>query len=511
MSWIRGTATDYKDFSDEIVAAVTGQSLQSVDSISAGGSGYVVGEIITFTGGTFTQATQLEVLTVSAGAVTSVRVYNAGAYSSAPSDSNATTSDGSGTGATFTHTYASNGWTAMRDQGTGISAVDSIVSGGSGYSVDDIITLAGGVYSTVAQLRVTSVSSGVITGVSIEAAGYYRVIPSDPVAQTSVSPSGGTGATFNLTWDSGEREVILEGEGDGTDQIYVGWRTLSGAGYYNFELHGMIGYNAAVKMEDQPNCSPGFWDQATTTLQAGAYMMCHNTTLSWWISVDSYRIIIVAKVGTAYFNAYLGFGNRFATSSEYPYPLFICGHNSYAFDLSNQSKLSSGLVDPWASSTNYAYGPAFVMGLDNAWVSIRNAVISTTYTNSRTGVVAPAQFPEGMTSNSTPPEDRFTDTEIDWDDLIRQSTTGVPAYNIDPVDGTTPAQTLIPTMVMYSVPSTGVSQIFLELDGVYWMTSYTPSGLIQSEDRIIDGSDTYRVFQNCNRTDSFAFLAIKEA
>lgn len=78
----------------------------SMDSVAAGGSGYVIGDTITLAGGTFSTATVLEVLTVSSGAVVTVAIVNPGRYSAAPADPVAQGStSGGGTGATFNMTY----------------------------------------------------------------------------------------------------------------------------------------------------------------------------------------------------------------------------------------------------------------------------------------------------------------------------------------------------------------------------------------------------------------------
>lgn len=110
MSWIKGTASNYNDLSDKLVAAATGISLQSVDSIAAGGTGYSIGDILTLSGGTFSLAAQVEVLAVSSGVVTSVRLFNAGVYTVAPADPVATT--GGAGDCTLNCTFAANGWTA---------------------------------------------------------------------------------------------------------------------------------------------------------------------------------------------------------------------------------------------------------------------------------------------------------------------------------------------------------------------------------------------------------------
>jgi hypothetical protein len=64
---------------------------------------------------------------------------------------------------------------------------------------------------------------------------------------------------------------------------------------------------------------------------------------------------------------------------------------------------------------------------------------------------------------------------------------------------------LWPTMIIFTTPST---QVLVELDAVYYLCAH---GGVFSEDRTIDDNgQVYRIFQNCNRTDIWAYLAIKE-
>jgi hypothetical protein len=76
-------------------------------------------------------------------------------------------------------------------------ATVAVNSGGTGYAVDDILTVAGGTASHAAQIRVTAVSSGVITSVRIEKSGAYTADPT----LTANAVTGGTGssATMDLT------------------------------------------------------------------------------------------------------------------------------------------------------------------------------------------------------------------------------------------------------------------------------------------------------------------------
>ena len=84
--------------------------------------------------------------------------------------------------------------------GVGLSAQRVfIVAGGSSYAVNDTLTMTGGTFSQAVVLKVTSVSSGAITGVTIQTAGTYTVLPPSPVSQGSTSGSG-SGATFVFNW-----------------------------------------------------------------------------------------------------------------------------------------------------------------------------------------------------------------------------------------------------------------------------------------------------------------------
>jgi len=75
----------------------------------------------------------------------------------------------------------------------------NIISGGSGYSVNDTLTLQGGTFTTAAQLNVDSVDGGgSITSVSVADPGSgYTENPSAPI---SVTGGTGTGATFSATF-----------------------------------------------------------------------------------------------------------------------------------------------------------------------------------------------------------------------------------------------------------------------------------------------------------------------
>ena len=97
---------------------------------SGAGTGYVVGDILTLNGGTFTSAATITVASVSAGGViTAANLTTTGIYTVAPVANPCGASGGAGTGATFTLTW-------------GIYAV-TVVSAGTGYTIAPTITVAG--------------------------------------------------------------------------------------------------------------------------------------------------------------------------------------------------------------------------------------------------------------------------------------------------------------------------------------------------------------------------------
>jgi len=152
--------------------------------------------------------------------------------------------------------------------GVGSVAAASVVAGGSGYAVGDTITLAGGVSTTVAVLTVTSVSSGAVTGVSVQTAGAYTQ-PALPTATMTITPAvaqastsgGGTGATFKLRWQgpadlriqddyfvtvehntfagSGSWDhVRIEGKNTNPNQIYLERNQIFEAKHDNVVIYG---------------------------------------------------------------------------------------------------------------------------------------------------------------------------------------------------------------------------------------------------------------------------------
>jgi hypothetical protein len=104
----------------------------------------------------------------------------------------------------------------------------SVAAGGTGYAVDDILTLVGGTFTQVAKFQVNSVGgSGEVLTASVFDDGNYSAAPTSPTATTGGS---GSGCTLTLTFD----EALQEEGGDtpayrgtcfmapDTENIYLG-------------------------------------------------------------------------------------------------------------------------------------------------------------------------------------------------------------------------------------------------------------------------------------------------
>lgn len=161
-------------------------------AIADGGEGHQVGDYVTFPNGVI-----VSVDAVTDGVISAISIVEAGringfeAGPTNPQSQIATT--GSGGGAKLNLTWAE----ATADHEVSAAVVQA---GGTGYEVGDTITLANGV-----KLDVATVDSGAILTVTVDTVGsvpWWQETPANPAEQVSTT-GGGSGATFDLTWDGG--------------------------------------------------------------------------------------------------------------------------------------------------------------------------------------------------------------------------------------------------------------------------------------------------------------------
>ena len=597
MAYLTDTATNYKTALQDLIDFVTGSSVTSA-TVSAAGTGYNIGDLVTDSSGTGTANTraQFRVATVSSGPpgpVATVTVAMGGSYSANPTNPVATTAD-TGPGdnnLTLNLTLATNGWSINRRTKEGLSAVAAITgtgytvgddltvvggvevatsavfnvdtlttgavsatiaTGGGGstaYTVGDTVTLVGGTFVTAATFNVDTVGGGGdITAVTVVQNGDYSVFPGNPVtvsggtgtpaatltvtsaatsvsqaglslvtagkygevptnpAATTVVPSGGTGATLTVTYQNlaitQDFDVLLEGVGSGSDQIFVGIRSFTVGSAFNWELSGQTGYTVALTFANQPGISPGRNDLS----ERGAYVPLANSTVTYFMKATGRRFIFVIKAGTTYSNGYMGFLNTFSTPTSYPYPLAIFGCSSLHSRVFTENQIGfSGLCDPIASSSGAA-GPAFLRTPGGTFESVQNGFDSG---SSRTALNALVVHPCGQINiNNIATEDRQTQGAFSWQDIIPNAgDPGAQAADMLQTPDTTSLSIPIPCTITQQTPS---ASIHGELDEVFWVSGRNDSSSKVSEDTITEAGVVFKVFQNCLRTTPFSFLAISE-
>jgi hypothetical protein len=91
------------------------------------------------------------------------------------------------------------------------------VSGGTSYAVGDVVTVLGGV-GNPAVFTVSTVSGGVVTGLTIANGGSYQTALSGTLSTNARSPSTGTGLTIGVTMS---QFYTLWQHETGKDQVYL--------------------------------------------------------------------------------------------------------------------------------------------------------------------------------------------------------------------------------------------------------------------------------------------------
>jgi hypothetical protein len=519
MAWFSGQYANYRNLLSLVAAYSTASNLLSAAVVS-GGTGYVVGDVLTLSGGTSTTAASVEVAAVSSGVVTAVRVVHAGAYSVVTTNPTSTTG-GTGTGCTLNPTYQSAQWTSLRDaKQIFLRAPGSITAIGSGYVVNDIVTVndasvAGTTSVTAATLRVTAIDgSGGVTALSVETLGEYTAVDE----ATAHPVTGGTGTGLELILlaggEAGQDQLILRGLGSGSDEVFVGFRTYSvgASSANNWELAGMTGFDSGALWENQSGISPGRYEGSSN--DGGCFYPLRTVTSNFWMSINGRRIIVITEAGSNFHSAFLGFIDPLTTSTAYPYPMLVMGMTSDpSINATSSSAGLAGLPDPASAAETDSAGPGMLRTLGGGWKSVRNAYASGSSLVNETNFVctfpSPALRATSLASEDLWGQNASNSARFD-DNIIERSPGATPNFRIEPTPNTGGALTLLIPLTLVDF----IEQALLgQVPDIFWASASRDgaSSAISGDTFTLDDGTRYRFFQNASRSEVYNFFAIREA
>jgi hypothetical protein len=393
---------------------------------------------------------------------------------------------------------------------------------GTGWAVGDQFTINGGtvVGGLSASGEILAEAGGVPSSIRLYNGGAYTVNPGVAATTTAIFPSVGINLTVDTTilatgwvvdrsaiYAAPERELLMHGLGSGAEAIYCQMQTRRNtpAGVYYWELAGASGFDNGEIFDDQPGSTRSNLDADDITTPL------NNGTIDYFFVIDPFHIKGIFKSGASYTNLYMGFVYTYATAAEYPYPLYISGCSSAQarnVPYNDSTNFQSGMHDPLSFSSGDD-GPAAIREVDGQWYKMRNSYAPTkTDDNPQTRGIWPAK--QGSNQEVViPAADRFAGypgNTTNVDSFFGAESDFAPSIQLDATKDSGGAIAFLwPTMLWQLTPSL---QVLGELIDVYPL-SVKGVGAV-SEDTVTDAAgNTYILFQNCNRTDTWAFFAIK--
>jgi hypothetical protein len=245
------------DALDGVPIGATTPAAGTFTTLIGGGGSANYGRI---TGGATTKAVEFVTLGLDTDIAAVIKTKGTGAIDLAAGSSGVNISNG-GTVTALTRTTAGSNYTsfpaiaisaptttggvqatavvsAMTFHGTSPTAINS---GGSGYAVGNVLTVASGAVGGPCTLTVTSVGAGgAVTGATHTNFGALTTLPTAPY---SVTGGTGTGATFTSPWQVANQTITNAGSGY-VEQPTV---TFSGGGGSGAAAYASVGSGVSLK------------------------------------------------------------------------------------------------------------------------------------------------------------------------------------------------------------------------------------------------------------------------
>lgn len=271
-------------------------------------------------------------------------------------------------------------------------------------------------------------------------------------------------------------ELYIQGPGAGAGmRTHIGIRTSYDATYpyWAWEIRAMTDYDSGLTWDTQPGISPS------------VYLNLNASSQNYWFFANDRRFVVTSAVdASVYCSAYAGMFLPYATSAEYPQPLFIGGMYHLPRPASWDWSGNRFFVDP-------GYGAYYLKRSPLTWAAVRNHNNEYNETISWSGASYEQiiMWPHrSRRAQSTSIGQNFTDwSRGGWDSLRPTSGGEYPVFRANIID--TDAELAVGA-----------------LDGCYSLSGF---GLTTTQQLTL-GSRTFRVFQNANRSTRRDFMAIEE-
>lgn len=260
----------------------------------------------------------------------------------------------------------------------------AVNNGGSGYVVGETFDLVGGtaVSGFIARGEVTSVSSGVVTGVRLVSAGAYSTLPGTTGAgTTNASGTGDDALTVDLTtapteWtvdrntyvDDGTEFEWIATSDKAANPPTVGLQTAASGGDGAVRLLSASGFNAASLFGAQPNASP-----------QSVYCNAPTVNPELYVSVTERRVNFLIRDGNFVQLGTIGLFIPFTdTDANYPLPLCSFGQTKqiHSFnenrteDGASPENANTSVVHPNGLSANESNPYRYIDNLSTTWFYI---------------------------------------------------------------------------------------------------------------------------------------------
>ena len=298
-----------------------------------------------------------------------------------------------------------------------------------------------------------------VTGTA-SASRFWRVVitataGADPLDINDVSFHADLNADFEL---EDRAQWLVQAPGlDGQKAVFIGAELYEDAARaaYNLNWYGFRSHNPLRSLRTQVNAS------------GLRCLPLRNGPFAYWLAINGQRVVIVARIGTVYVSAYLGFVNAYEPPSIHEYPLAIgaCGSTETLTPDATDANFRS-FFDPgrYGLVVNYP---------DNVWRSHANRYASGA--NDYGDIETPGKvYPSAMSTSG----DRAT---------LREN-----------LDGSSPVLPLI-------LGNTSPRHSLGEFDGCGWTTGFSTA----SESRIDHDDAAWLAFQSTFRISSDNYFALK--